>query len=383
MKVSLSALGKFHTFDLARELHKRGLLLDIATTYPKFKLKNENIPLEMVRTFPYLYAPHAYLQGRKIVGPKFSKFIGYYNQITFAKFVASNPCESDIYMGLSGSSLEAGIKAKNRGSSYICDRGSAHIAVQDEILRTEHQILGLPYAGIDSRIIDREEQEYEHADVITVPSTFARDSFTAKGIPVTKLAQVPYGVDLSRFRPEGRPDPGAFNVLFVGRVTVQKGIHYLLEAFQKFDHPNKKLTVVGPFDPSIIKFFSSQGLIDPRVSFVGQVPQSHLVSMFSTSDVMVLPSLQEGLAMVMAQALACGCPVIASENTGAKDLFTNGREGYIVPIRDSEAILDRLNLISNNPPLAQEMRLLARERVSVIGGWSTYADGIVKIMQSL
>ena len=79
-----------------------------------------------------------------------------------------------------------------------------------------------------------------------------------------------------------------------------------------------------------------------NVTFVGTVPQTELKQWMSRSHVMVMPSLDEGIALVQGQALACGCPVIATTNSGASDLFTDGIEGFIVPIRDPDALRDRM-----------------------------------------
>jgi len=90
--------------------------------------------------------------------------------------------------------------------------------------------------------------------------------------------------------------------------------------------------------------------------------------------VLVLPSIQEGLALVQAQAMACGVPVIASENTGAADLFTDGVEGFIVPIRDAGAIREKLLTLYENPSMREEMGAAALARVRKIGGWDDYGE---------
>ena len=99
----------------------------------------------------------------------------------------------------------------------------------------------------------------------------------------------------------------------------------------------------------------------------------------SKSHVMVLPSVEEGLALVQAQAMACGCPVIASENTGARDLFTDGVEGFIVPIRDADAIADRLQKVADSPGLRLRMREAALRRVKSVGGWDQYGERMFQI----
>jgi glycosyltransferase involved in cell wall biosynthesis len=80
------------------------------------------------------------------------------------------------------------------------------------------------------------------------------------------------------------------------------------------------------------------------------------------------------LALVQAEAMACGCPVIGSTNSGAEDLYTDGVEGFIVPIRDARAIEERMQLLADKPELQREMGAAALRRVRSIGGWAEYGD---------
>jgi glycosyltransferase involved in cell wall biosynthesis len=89
---------------------------------------------------------------------------------------------------------------------------------------------------------------------------------------------------------------------------------------------------------------------------------------------MVLPSIEEGLAYVQAQALACGCPLISTVNSGAEDLFEDGREGFIVNARDSTAITGCLDRLASDPELRQSMSEAALKRVKSIGGWNAYGE---------
>jgi glycosyltransferase involved in cell wall biosynthesis len=98
---------------------------------------------------------------------------------------------------------------------------------------------------------------------------------------------------------------------------------------------------------------------------------------------MVLPSIEEGLALVQGQALACGCPVIATTNTGAADLFTDGVEGFIVPIRDSDALATRMQQLAEDPSLQQRMSEASLARVRNLGGWKQYGDAWEKLLQEL
>jgi glycosyltransferase involved in cell wall biosynthesis len=120
-----------------------------------------------------------------------------------------------------------------------------------------------------------------------------------------------------------------------------------------------------------------------NVTFAGTVPQTELKQWMSRSHVMVLPTLDEGMALVQGQALACGCPVIATTNSGASDLFTDGTEGFIVPIRDPDALLDRMQRLADDPALQQRMGEAALLRVRSLGGWQKFGDLWVNLLHQL
>jgi glycosyltransferase involved in cell wall biosynthesis len=103
----------------------------------------------------------------------------------------------------------------------------------------------------------------------------------------------------------------------------------------------------------------------------------------SSSHVMVLPSIEEGLALVLGQAMACGCPVIASTNTGAEDLFSDGVEGFIVPIRDPEVLRVRMQQLADDLPLQRRMSEAALRRVRNLGGWQQYGDRWVSLLERM
>ena len=111
----------------------------------------------------------------------------------------------------------------------------------------------------------------------------------------------------------------------------------------------------------------------------GVQPRSRLSRFYSQGSVLVLPSVEEGLAYVQAQAMACGIPVIATPNTGAEDLFTNNVEGFIVPIRDPGAIRERIQLLLDNRDTHRKMSEAALRRVQGIGGWDSYGDRSLSI----
>jgi len=290
------------------------------------------------------------------------------------------PC--DVFMGLGATGLHTGRKIQRRGGVYICDRPCSHIRYQDAILRDEYQRHGLRFAGVDPRAIAKEEAEYAVADAVTVPSTFAKRSFLEMGFPKANLHCVPYGVDLSRFHPVGEPERDEFNVLFAGAASIRKGVGYLLAAFAALRHPRKRLMFVGGISLEA-KALIDQAAATLPITCLGHFPQTKLKEIMSRSHVLVLPSVEEGLSLVQAESMACGCPVVATANTGSEDLFEDGAQGFIVPIRNSAAIADRMQRLADDPGLRQRMSAACLERVKRMGGWDRYGNAVTALMREL
>jgi glycosyltransferase involved in cell wall biosynthesis len=379
VRVVLTTHGRFHSFDLAEQLQRAGWLSAIYTPYPRFKLHNTRVDPRRIRSFPYVSALHRLVEGRRaplllqqLLQLQAGKAIDAYARATLS------PC--DILMALSGSGLSSGRAVRRSGGRYVCDRGSTHLRHQMRVLAEEYDRVGIPFRPVHPRLIEREEAEYREADAITVPSRFAASSFAAYGIDMAKVAVVPFGVDLEHFSPRVPRDP-AFRVLFVGQLSVRKGIGYLAKAFRIAALPGAKLVFVGSTTGETKTLLGDNP--PAHVEFTGPLSRDEVAAQMSRASVLVLPSIEEGLAMVQAQALACGCPVIATTNSGAEDLFDNGREGFIVPARDPEAIAHALTLLYQDRDLLHAMTQAARSRVEQIGGWDRYGAEIMALFSRL
>ena len=185
MKIIQTALGKNHYFHLARYLYQQNALECIFTGYPWVKLKSELLPKEKVKTFPWLLAPFmaathfSLLSKLRDLNWIYPHWI-YYHQALLDKYVTYNLKDCDIFIGQSQNGLISGIKAKELGALYICDRPSTHIRHQSEIIKEELTLWNIkptPIYSVDPRSILTEEKEYELADYVVVPSEFARKSF--------------------------------------------------------------------------------------------------------------------------------------------------------------------------------------------------------------
>lgn len=381
MRVVQTVFGKFHHFHLARQLHQRGMLAGIFSSYPSLKLVAQGIPMNLVHTFPYLHMAQFAAVRLSSTKSALSRELSWWVALSLDNYAAGHLPECDVFVGISGSGLKTGRITQERGGRYLCDRGSSHIRWVDQIMTEEFARWGQEFEGVYPKHITREEQEYEQADIITVPSDFARRTYIEMGVPADKIKKVAYGSDLRLFNKVAEPAQDAFDVLFVGHASFRKGIPYLLEAFAKFKHPKKTLTIVGGVQPEIRRYLQGKSLED--VHFTGPQPHARLKELMSRSHVLVLPSIEEGLALVQGEAMACGCPVIGSTNSGSEELFTDGREGFVVPIRDSGAITERMEQMAQDPALREAMSVWARERVVSLGGWDTYGRDYVSVLKAL
>lgn len=372
MRIVQAVFGVFHHFELARGLERRGHLEVIYSTFPWRRLQREGLPPSRVKTFPWLHTPEFLLQRYRIGGQWVLDQLGYANALAFDEWMLRRIPPCDAFIAISGAGLKTGREIQKTGGVFICDRGSSHQRYQERIVTEEYRRWGVDLPVTDERDTLREEMIYETADLITVPSGFAARSFLEMGVPAEKLRKVPYGVRLERFHPVAEPPDDRFEVLFAGGVSLRKGVPYLLEAFAALRHPAKRLRVAGAIRPDFEAVLSR--LPQENVEFLGSVSQDRMIELMSTSHVMVLPSIEEGLALVQGQAMACGCPVIASTNTGSEDLFTDEVEGYIVPIRDSLALTRRMQQIVEEPGLRHRLSEAALRRVKSLGGWNDYGD---------
>lgn len=377
MRIVLATWGKFHYFHIARHLQQHGLLEAIFSTYPWFKLKREGLPRDKVLSDPWLHSAHMVLNRHGIRLPPLQR--GYHRH--FQRFIRRNLPECDLFSAMSSAGLSGGMLVKQRGGRYVCERGSAHIQWQERILRQEHERFGLAWQNFPPWVVELERQEYELADRIVVQSQFARQSFIEMGVPEDKLRCLPLGVDLSHFSKTGEPPKDEFVILFVGQVSLQKGFHHLLEAFDRFRHPGKRLIAIGRIQPEMRPFLARYQ--DRPIEYRGHVPHAELKHVMSQSHVLALPSVQDGFGMVMAEAMACGCPVIASTHTGAADLFTDGREGFIIPVGDSAALSDCLYRLADDSQLRDVMGAAASYRVRALGGWAQHGAACVALYREL
>jgi len=379
MKITISVGGRFHAFYLAQQLLKKAYLNRLITSYPKFETAKYGIPKDKTQSIiikEILFRGWNNLPGflKRIYNPQF--FIcDLFDRLASRKIV-----KSDIFVGWSSFSLRSLRKAKNLGALTILERGNSHIIYQDEIIKAEYEKFGLKPSGrAHPKIIEKELEEYEESDYISIASSFVKKSFIEKGFDEDKLIHVPYGVDLSNFRQIPKAD-NVFRVVFAGGMCLRKGVHYLLRAFSELNLPNSELMLIGSLNDEIKPFFKKY---KGKFKWLGHIPQRELYKYYSQGSVFVLNSVEDGFGMVIIQAMACGLPLICTTNTGGEDIIRDAKDGFVIPIRDVETLKEKIFYLYQNPEICRQMGQSAKQRVSSGFTWDDYGDKIIQAYQSI
>ncbi|MDJ0708318.1 MAG: glycosyltransferase family 4 protein [Leptolyngbyaceae cyanobacterium MO_188.B28] len=225
--------------------------------------------------------------------------------------------------------------------------------------------------------IERKEQEIQLADHIFVPSSLVRRSLVEAGIKSEKISVIPYGSPIDYFYPYPKTD-SCFRVLFVGRVGPRKGVHYLLQAWRHLRLPNAELLLVGMSE--FPEGWLARFVDDFR--YVSSAPHASLNEYYSAATVFVFPSLVEGFGLVLLEAMACGVAVITTPNTAGPDIITDGVEGFIIPIRDVDALKEKVEWCYRHPQELAEMGRAARKKAEQLA-WNCYRQRLVTQVQVL
>jgi glycosyltransferase involved in cell wall biosynthesis len=370
MKITISVGGKFHAFHLARELEKRGYLARIFTSYPYFAIKREGVPKKKISCL--ILKEFCERISLRIAYLKRLSSIDYYMSSLFDLQVSGliRPC--DIFVGWSAFSLFTIRKIRQSfPAKVILERSSAHIEKQRDILLEESMRLGVKLSIPNKRIVGKELEEYRRSDYISVPSKFVKEAFLNKGFPEEKLIQAPLGVDTQAFRPIPKND-NKFRRICVG-ISVIKGIHYILQAINELKIKDLEVWLIGRVSDEIRCFLKKYS---GNFKYLGGIPQRELYKYYSQGSVSILFSLEDGFGMVVLEAMACGLPVICSTNAGAKDAITEGIDGFIVPIRDTETLKEKITYLYQHPHICQEMGQQARLKVVSNLTWEDYGARI-------
>ncbi|QSJ15279.1 glycosyltransferase family 4 protein [Nostoc sp. UHCC 0702] len=374
MQVTISVFGRFWAFYLAQQLQKKGYLHKLISTYPAFEITKYSIDKNLIYSIWHVEVlsriwyrlPSLLRRDRNLQ----LWFLEQFDQ-SVTKCLSS---DFDLFVGWSGANLWSLQRAQELGAKTVLERGSSHMQYQTEILQQEYEKWGLKFTETHPGVYEREIKSYDIADYIAIPSLFVKRSFLELGVPENKLIHVPFGTSLAEFYPVPKED-NIFRVIHCGSISLRKGVQYLLQAFHELNLPDAELWFVGSISPEIEPFLAKYQ--SDRIIYKGKQPQNQLRWFYSQCSVFCLASIEEGLAMVQPQAMACGLPVIHTTNTGGEDIVRDGIDGFCVPIRDVEALKEKILFLYENPNKQLEMANNALEQARKSLSWDDYGHKMI------
>jgi len=372
VNVVISVGGRFHAIELAEQLDRRGYLERIITTKSWYVRKRFSS-----RRWRAIPAPE-YL-GELVRRVPFLRRAGYYSWLKDNLFDALArryipPC--DIFHVWGNYALASIPHARRHGARVVLERGSTHPHFQDAILREEFARYGIELERAHPQILEKGLREIELADRVIIPSEFVHRSFIANGVPEEKLEVIPYGFNPDNFH-RGEKTDDVFRVLFVGNIGIQKGVHYLLDAWERLALPNAELVFIGKVEDGMRPLLEKHAA---HITLHGHVKHEQLHREYARASVLALPSLQEGSALVTYEAMACALPLLVSENTGS--VARDGEHGFVIPIRSADAIAERLQWFHDHPEEAAQMGRAGEEYIQEFT-WDRYARRVIDVYREL
>lgn len=398
-RVLVCNAGTIRVFRVATELHKHGLLQRCATSLhvsdrsfrslPKGlrnrlmkRLKNRTCDDIEGLVKQYRWPELLHLLIGKLFPSKKPGLIKWRNR-KFGQWVTKKLLHDiDIVWSFDTASLEVFKQAKALGIRCILDMSIAHPGYCNQILKKYGQAHGIDVQDefVDGQALATRAAEIKMADHIVVGSSFVKQSLTDSGYKADNIIINPYGVDADAFENLQRTQNDKPVFLFVGYFGIRKGIYDLLDAWKESEMCQSQATLllVGGEQPDL-KYL--EGSLPQGVEILGVLNTDELKRVYQQSDVFVFPSLFEGFAKVVLEAMAAGLPVITTPNACDKTAVLDGENGYWIKPGDRQDLRDKLEQMINEPTCIPVMSTHSAHRARQFS-WSDYGKRCVNICQS-
>ena len=275
--------------------------------------------------------------------------------------------------------------ARQLGIPTVLERPNAYTRFAYEVVRAECEKLGITMPrnhehAFQGELLKREEAEYDLADYLLCPSDFVAHTFLDAGFTPGKLKRHQYGFDEKQFNVTGRAEDKQrkFTMLFVGGVAPRKGLHYALEAWMNSPaHIDGTFMVAGEFLPTY-KDRLAPMLNHPSIKLLGH--RRDVQKLMQESDVLVLPSIEEGSALVTSEARGCGCVLLVSEASGA--ICENGKNALVHQVGDVAALTSHITSLYTNPALLEKLKAESLKTVHEIT-WSAAGVKLLDVYRGI
>jgi glycosyltransferase involved in cell wall biosynthesis len=276
-------------------------------------------------------------------------------------------------------------KAARLGIPTVLERPNAHTGFAYEAVRQECDRLGISLPpgyehAFNADVLRREEEEYELAFRLLCASAFSYQTFLERGFSAAKLVRHIYGFDEERFYPDlTRQDENAgLQVLFAGVCAVRKGLHFALEAWLRSPASRHgTFSIAGEFLPAYKEKLSAM-LAHPSVRVLG--PRKDIPELMRMSDILILPSIEEGFGLVIAEAIGSGCVPLASD--ACTDICRHMENGLVHHVGDVAALTEQLTLLHENRTLLKRLRAACLEMAPSIT-WRAAGSKLIDVYRDV
>ncbi|MFQ6080473.1 MAG: glycosyltransferase family 4 protein [Candidatus Bathyarchaeia archaeon] len=250
---------------------------------------------------------------------------------------------------------------------YTLHDSSPWMCSYDSVM--EEKIRKIAYTNIEVRICRRADR------IIAVSKTIKNELISRWNISDKKVAVIPSGVNIDSFKPENKSN----YCLFVGQLTRRKGVECLIHSMHRLSMDLQCIIVgEGPERTSLTELVNKLN-ISNKIVFTSAVPFNRLKHLYAHASFFVLPSISEGLPLTILEAMASGCPVIASRISGVIDVVKDGYNGFLVEPRDVETLSNRIEILAGDHKLREIMGRRAREAVEKWHSWDSIAERVTAI----
>lgn len=203
---------------------------------------------------------------------------------------------------------------------------------------------------------------FSEVDYIVSLSSVISESYVRHGCKWKVIdVKCPVGINFEVFKEEVKRQDNKFRVFYIAHTVLLKGLQYLLEAWENIDKEGSELVVGSDIDKNVMEIIKKRFSDLDNIRYVGHVEDINIY--FRQSSVFVCSSLIDGGPRTVYEAMACGLPVIVTEGCGAKDIIDNGIDGFVVPIRNADAIKEKILWLREHPEEATQMGFRARKKI--------------------
>jgi alpha-maltose-1-phosphate synthase len=391
MRIIVSHNAKQHSAELLKPLFYKKMLINFITGFSANKLDNTidfmpkmikkalkkryfaGIPATLITQNFFTYLGEYFFRK--------STFIIYkYIYTSFDSFAANCIINKsfDVVISYENVNLKTFKIAKLKSSLTILDLAGIHHQRSSQ-LKQQYGI-GDPAetAELLAWINARKEQAYQFTDYVFTLSAYAKETLLEGGISADRIYLLTLGVNLQNFAPKTvYPQSGTFKLLYVGAMVRAKGLETLLKAWIDLNLPAAELMLIGGGSTNI-------DFLKPFMGHYQHIPHldhQSLANAYREANVFVSPSYLDSWAQTVIEALACGTPVITTENTGAKDAVLQGG-GLVIPAGDEDALKKSILYFYNN---REQIEIMGRKgrQIAEQYTWENYHQQVIAAVEDI